>query len=139
MTRMPQTLVIRKADLRKWVDALVGRTDVIGPVHGPGDDVLLAPIAHAHELLWDFTNALEPPKRCLLPQTEPLVQIRTEGGRAHAESAVDTHPQVLFNVRSCDGKALASVRRMHAREPPDTGDLRRDTHTTRVCSTRDRT
>ncbi len=132
---LPPALVIRQADLARWVDALVGRTDVIGPTSGPGGDVLLGTISSSHQLLWEFTNSLQPPKQFLLPQTEPLVQIRTEGGRARPESAADAHPQVLFNVRSCDVKGLAFLRRMHAQEPPDAAYLRRDAHTTLVCLT----
>jgi sulfhydrogenase subunit beta (sulfur reductase) len=132
---VPQALVIRKADLGTWVDSLIGRTEVIGPTRGPRGDVLLATLSGARELLWDFTNALQPPKQFLLPQTEPLVQIRTARGHAQAESVADAHPQVLFNVRSCDVKGFAVLRRMHAQPPGDTAYLRRDEQTTLVCLT----
>ena len=128
-------LVIRKADLATWVDALIGRGEVIGPTMGPLGDVLLATIGRSRELLWEFANSLQPPKQFFLPQTEPLVQIRSERGRAYPEPATDARPQVLFNVRSCDVKALASLRRMHAQPPADTAYLRRDEHTTLVCLT----
>lgn len=132
---LEQAVTISKADLVRWVAALTARAEVIGPTRGPGGDVLLATISSPEQILWQFGNSLQPPKQFLLPQTEPLARIRTKGGQLYPEPAEDGRRQILFNVRSCDVKALAYLRRMHAQDPPDTAYLRRADDTTLVCLT----
>lgn len=133
--RLEDAVTIPKADLAGWVESLIARAEVIGPTRGPGDDVLLATISSFEQILWEFENSLQPPKQFLLPQTEPLVRIRTDRGRFHPEPAGETRRRILFNVRSCDVKGLAYLRRMHAQEPPDAAYLRRAENTTLVCLT----
>jgi ferredoxin len=97
--------------------------------------VLLVPISSPEQILWEFGNSLQPPKQFLLPQTEPLVRIGTRDGKLYPEPAGDDRRRILFNLRSCDLKALAYLRRMHAQDPPDTAYLRRADNTTLVCLT----
>lgn len=126
-------VTIKRADLSGWVASLISRADVIAPTRGVGDDVLFASVSSPDQVLWAFGNPLHPPKQFLLPQTEPLVEIRTRDGKFHPEPAADGRRQILLNLRSCDVKGLAYLRRMHAQDPPDAAYLRRAERTTLVC------
>jgi ferredoxin len=130
---LEQAVTIRKSDLAQWVRSLAARAEVIAPTRGAGGDVLYATIASPEQVLWEFGNSLQPPKQFLLPQTEPLVRIRTNDGRFHPEPAGDGRRQILLNLRSCDVKALGYLRRMHAQDPPDVAYLRRADNTTLIC------
>jgi ferredoxin len=116
---------IAKADLWEWVASLLAEAEVIAPTAAHGGDVLFAPIASPDEVLWEFENPLVPPKPFALPQTEPLVRIRRANGRFSVEAVVDERPRVLLNVRSCDVKGMAFLRRMMGSEPADEAWLRR--------------
>jgi ferredoxin len=116
---------IAKADLREWVASLLAQAEVIAPTAAHGGDVLFAPVASPDEVLWEFENPLVPPKPFALPQTEPLVRVRRANGRFSVEPVVDERPRVLLNVRSCDVKGMAFLRRMMGAEPADEAWLRR--------------
>ncbi|MDP2959637.1 MAG: 4Fe-4S dicluster domain-containing protein [Longimicrobiales bacterium] len=129
---------IPKEKVAGWVERLQEAADVIAPVAGPGGDECFRTIRQAGEVLWDFVNPLDPPKRFLLPQTEPLARIEKKNGSFQVEALHDETPRVLLNVRSCDLKGLLYLRRMHAADLPDESLLRRFESFTLVslaCST----
>jgi ferredoxin len=123
---------IAKLDLREWVASLLAQAEVIAPTRAHGGDVLFAAISSPDEVLWEFENPLAPPKPFALPQTEPLLRIRRTAGRVSLEPVGDERPRVLLNVRSCDVKGMAFLRRMMAAEPADEAWLRRADRTTLV-------
>jgi ferredoxin len=76
-------------------------------------------------VVWNFQNPLPPPKQFVLPQTEPLVQIKHNGNGYEVEPVRDNSLRFLFNVRSCDAKGIAFLTRMYQMEPADASYLRR--------------
>jgi sulfhydrogenase subunit beta (sulfur reductase) len=116
---------IPKGAVGDWVERLQDEAEVIAPVAGPAGDELFRAISRPGEVLWDFVNPLDPPKRFLLPQTEPLARIRREEGAFRVEALHDEHPRILLNLRSCDLKGLLFLRQMHAADLPDESFLRR--------------
>ena len=116
---------IQKEAVEAWVEGLREGAEVIAPVAGPGGDELFQATSSPEEVLWDFVNPLDPPKRFVLPQTEPLARIRKKDGAFHVEALLDEHPRVLLNLRSCDLKGLLFLRKMHAADLPDESFLRR--------------
>ncbi|MFH1766330.1 MAG: 4Fe-4S dicluster domain-containing protein [Gemmatimonadota bacterium] len=117
--------LIMKERLDAWVGRIQEGAEVIAPAAGPGGDELFQTIAHPEEILWEFVNPLDPPKRFLLPQTEPLASIRKKNGAFHIEALHDERPRVLLNLRSCDLKGLLFLRQIHAADLPDESFLRR--------------
>src|SRR5271157_5459939 len=122
----------------KWLDKLLEAGEVIAPVRGPCGDVIFSALRSPAQVVWDFENPLHPPKRFVLPQTDPLVRIKLNGQRHEAEPLYDDAPRTLFNVRSCDVKGIAFLTRMHEAEPADASYLRRSNNLTLIsvaCTT----
>ncbi len=136
--KVPEVGTIAKQDLAGWVTNLLAEAEVIAPTAAHGGDVLFASIESADEVVWEFENPLGPPKRFVLPQTEPLLRIRRTDGRFSIEPVEDARPRVLLNARSCDVSGISFLRRMMAAEPPDEAWLRRADRLTLVslaCNT----
>ncbi len=108
-----------------WVVRLQESAEVIAPVAGPWGEETFQAISDPGEILWEFVNPLDPPKRFLLPQTEPLARIEKRNGSFRVEALHDVSPRVLLNVRSCDLKGLLFLKRMHGADLPDESFLRR--------------
>jgi formate hydrogenlyase subunit 6/NADH:ubiquinone oxidoreductase subunit I len=125
ITALGNAFVLSKDLVENWVGRLQDEAEVIAPVRGPGGDEIFQAISHPQEVLWDFVNPLDPPKRFLLPQTEPLARIRKKDGSYAVDTVRDEGPRVLLNLRSCDVKGLLFLRQMHAAKPPDESFLRR--------------
>ena len=121
----PIILTLQKRDATQWIEKLPGLGEVIAPVRGSGGDVVFSTSATAGAVLWEYANALHPPKQYVLPQNDPLVQIKHNGRRHEVEPIYDDSPRVLLNVRSCDAKGIVFLTRMHAMEPADASYLRR--------------
>ncbi len=116
---------IQRPGMAKWLEKLLEGGEVIAPVRGPCGDVVFSTIRSPAQVIWDFGNPLHPPKRFVLPQTDPLVTIRRNGHRHEVEPIYDDARRILFNVRSCDVKGIAFLTRMHETEPADASYLRR--------------
>lgn len=120
-----QAVTIARADLHTWVARIGERGRLIAPTAAEGGDVVFSTISAPEEILWEFENPLQPPKQFLLPQTDPLVRIRRNGGGLEPETIADDGRQILFNIRSCDVKGLRYLEGVHGRDLPDTSFQRR--------------
>jgi len=116
--------VIRNELRDEWVRRLLAAGEVVGPVRAHGGDVQFAPVRRAEDVLWDFSNSLDPPKRLLLPQTDPLVRIGRGADGIRLEALREPRPRLLLNVRPCDARALEYLRRVQAGPPADEAYLR---------------
>jgi len=118
-------LVIEKQNVTRWLERLLHAGGVAAPVRNACGDVFFSNIDSAEQVVWDFPNSLHPPKDLLLPQTDPIVRITRTGQHHEVESIVDDACRFLFNVRSCDAKAIAFLTRMQEMDPADASYLRR--------------
>jgi ferredoxin len=80
--------------------------------------------------VWNLPNPLQPPKEFVLPQTDPIVQIKRNGRHHEVEAIHDDRRRFLVGARSCDVKAIAFLTRMHEMEPADASYLRRSNNLT---------
>jgi len=129
---------IERRAITKWLEKLLESGEVIAPVRRPGGDILFSTIHSPEEVVWDFQNPLHPPKQFVLPQTDPIVNIKRNGQRHEVEPIYDDARRFLFNVRSCDVKGMAFLTRIHAMEPADASYLRRSNNLTLIslaCTT----
>jgi len=117
--------VIPKESLAIWIGRLVEEGEVIAPLRGPAGEEVFGSVRRPEDVLWDFVNPLDPPKRFLLPQTEPLASIRRDGGRVEVEPLADDTPRVLLNVRSCDLTGILFLRGVLSQDLPDEAFLER--------------
>jgi sulfhydrogenase subunit beta (sulfur reductase) len=123
---------IAKRDVAGWIAALMKRAEVIAPVAAHGGDVAFAPISSPGQVLFDFSNTLQPPKQFVLPQTDPMLAIRRDGDGFRIEPVRDDRPRVLLNVRSCDAVGFGFLYSMHASDLPDAAYLARADNLTLV-------
>ncbi|NIM51019.1 MAG: hypothetical protein GTO22_17520 [Gemmatimonadales bacterium] len=129
---LEDAVTIATENLPHWVASLCARATVVAPTSGPGGDVLFSTISSPDEVLWEFENPLDPPKRFLLPQTDPLVKIHRDGGHFRLKPVPDDTRLILLNIRSCDVSGFVFLHRMHARDLPDRSYLRRADNTVLV-------
>ncbi|MCW5977736.1 MAG: 4Fe-4S dicluster domain-containing protein [Bryobacteraceae bacterium] len=129
----PLVLTIAKRDIAQWVGALLESGKVIAPVRGPCGEAAFCRIESPEEPLWEFENPLAPPKQFLLPQTDPIVAIRRNGGVTTVAPIYDDAPRILLNVRPCDVRGIAFLTRMHEMEPADASYLRRRANFTLIA------
>jgi len=118
-------LAIERQAVTKWLEKLLESGEVIAPVRGPCGDILFSTIRSPEQVVWNFQNPLPPPKQFVLPQTEPLVKIKQNGGGYEVEPIHDDTRRFLFNVRGCDAKGISFLTRMYEMEPADASYLRR--------------
>lgn len=116
---------IAREERQEWVARLLADGEVLAPTANDGGDLLFARVESPDQVVWDFENPLPPPKAFALPQTEPLLRIRSRDGRHSVQPVHEARPRVLLNLRSCDVKGMAFLRRAFAAEPADTAWLRR--------------
>jgi sulfhydrogenase subunit beta (sulfur reductase) len=116
---------IAKRDVAGWIAALLRHAEVIAPVAAHGGDVAFAPIASPEQVLFEFSNTLQPPKEYVLPQTDPLLVMRRNGDGVEIEPVRDDRPRLIFNIRSCDATGFSFLHRMHASDLPDGAYLAR--------------
>jgi sulfhydrogenase subunit beta (sulfur reductase) len=116
---------IAKRDVAGWIAALLRHAEVIAPVAAHGGDVAFAPIASPEQVLFEFSNTLQPPKEYVLPQTDPLLVMRRNGNGVEIEPVRDDRPRLIFNIRSCDATGFSFLHRMHASDLPDGAYLAR--------------
>ena len=128
----PLVLAIRKQDVNRWLAKLLETREVIAPVAGPCGETTFSRIHSPDQVLWAFGNPLSPPKQFVLPQTDPIVQIRHNGQGTEIAPIHDPTQRILFNVRPCDAKAIAFLTKMHEMEPADASFLRRAANLTIV-------
>lgn len=120
------TKILPKARLVGWLEQLICKAEVIAPCNEQDGELGFATISSPEQICWRFVNVLQPPKRFLLPQTDPIASIR-RGEHGHTVLPIrDDKPRILFNIRSCDVRAIEYLTRVH------TSDLVDDTYVARV-------
>lgn len=87
--------------LEEFVARLCKAAEVIAPRRLEGGDVFYGPIGSPAEVAWDYRTAVEPLKRFLLPQREPILRFSANEG-LHVEPVYDEQERVFLGVRCCD-------------------------------------
>jgi len=117
--------VIPKDLVASWVERWMSGAEVIAPLRGPGGDEVFGTVTEPKAVLWDFVNPLAPPKQFILPQTEPLAEIRKGPGPVQVDPIHDEGPRILLNIRSCDLTGTRFLRHVLSQDLPDRAFLRR--------------
>jgi ferredoxin len=102
----------------EFVRRLLDRVEVIAPRRLEGGDVFYQTVNSPGEVAWDYSVAIEPLKRFLLPQRETVLKFRKENG-IQVEAPYDERERVFLGVRNCDVTGVAVLDGMYASDPPD--------------------
>ncbi len=113
-----KTLFLPEEKLAGFVDGLMAKTPVIGPVAKRGRFVF-EQLDDAEELRLDYDTTILPPKKVFFPSRQDLLAF--EGGEAKACS--DPKEQVLFGVHPHDMKAITMTDFLFTENYPDNNYL----------------
>jgi sulfhydrogenase subunit beta (sulfur reductase) len=101
--------ILKKSDLRQFVESLSQELEVLGPVR-QDDQVALAP-ADPGEFCFDFQNTSLSPKDLFFPQSEKMLTFDAtpgaEGAFILADAREKPQPRLVLGIRPCDAKAFA--------------------------------
>ncbi len=108
---------------RDRVDELVARllqsAEVIAPKRVETGDVFYSPVSSPAEVAWDYKTAVEPLKRFLFPQREPILQFSREEGKLKVEAVLEGKERIFLGVRGCDVTGVAVLDAMFGGEIED--------------------
>jgi ferredoxin len=104
--------IIEKDQWNGFVKELCSKYRVFGPIRGE-TRVEYAEIADGQDVLFEFTNSDQSPKKFIFPQTECLLHFKNKSPAQDPEAMIMKeeppmqHRQVLLNLRPCDAKAFS--------------------------------
>jgi sulfhydrogenase subunit beta (sulfur reductase) len=102
----------------EFVARLMQSAEVVAPRRVEAGDVFYGAVADPGEIAWDYGTAVEPLKRFLLPQREPMLRFSTDG-RVHVHAEYEERDRVFLGVRCCDVSGVAVLDAMYGGDPPD--------------------
>ena len=120
---------ISKDDFAVFVDALIGKTSVIG-VQAKGDRFDFGPLESAKDLRLDYDVTLQPPKKYFLPPTEVLMTFEM-GGAYRSEH--DDEPFVLLGIHPYDMAAINQMDELFQQDNYDTHYMTRRNNATIIA------
>jgi len=98
-------LILKKSDVAQSFSGLGKDMRLIAPKAYFGGDVMFAEVKSPEEIVWDYGHDVYPPKRFLLPHYGDMFRY-TCAKETKIENLVDTSPQAIIAIRSCDVKAI---------------------------------
>jgi len=135
MSRYEQSVwMITRDKLLALMGVFVKTREVIAPVQGHGGEVIFYPIESTEDVAWDwqYVNAVLPPKRFFLPQTEAVFEYKYDNGYK-ITPRYDDRVRMIFGIRPCDVNALIFLDRFLgggslSKKSSDEEPLFRDSH-----------
>ncbi|MFH1550426.1 MAG: 4Fe-4S dicluster domain-containing protein [Planctomycetota bacterium] len=124
---------VKKLDqdtFNSWVDGLTAKHSIVG-VQAKGERFVFAPLAGAADLRLDYDVTMLPPKKYLLPQTEPLLTFNKTNGEH--KSVLDSQPLVLFGVHPYDMIAINQMDAIFSKDNYDVHYMTRRNNATIVA------
>lgn len=124
---------IPKGRIGEFIKLLAREGTLIAPVARSGETVF-STVNGPEEISFDYLNSLLPPKRFLLPQTEPMLTYDANG-RCEMTPVYDEEKRVIFGLRSCDVGAIAFLDHFFLGDIPDIYYAKRRENTTIISIT----
>lgn len=122
-------LYIKETEFSAFVGALMGVSDVIGPVQKKGKFVFSS-LESVDQLRLDYNVTILPPKKAFFPVKQDLVKFTEKGG----ESCIAPKKQVLLGVHFYDVKAIDQLDHLFTENYADNNYLANRRETTIVAS-----
>ncbi len=92
--------IIRKDDLRPFVESLMAENTVVAPVP-KANKFAFAEVASFDEIALGYNTSLISPRKYFFPQIETVLSFKL-GKEPSAEAVVESSPRILFGVHPCD-------------------------------------
>jgi len=109
---------ISKQDLLSWLGKLRESHRLAAPVR-VDDLVLFKKVERVEDIALDFDNTTLSPKEFFFPPTETLFYADRKDGQVELVPAEVTEETVIFGIRPCDAKGIATLDLPYMEEPGD--------------------
>ena len=124
---------IKKGDIGRFIEMLASEAVLIAPVQRAGETTF-STVDGPEEVTLDYLNSLIPPKRFVLPQTEPMFAYDVNS-KYEMKPIYDEEKRILFGVRPCDVSAIAFLDHFFTENIPDIYYAKRRENTTIISMT----
>jgi sulfhydrogenase subunit beta (sulfur reductase) len=104
---MNEAYVISHEDLLSWVDSLMRRYDVYGPVKKKRGQVVFEQIKKADDLDVQYCSTMLGPRQFIYPSRQILFDIDRQTGKYHTVLPERTKRRLIFAIHPCDMHAIS--------------------------------
>ena len=109
---------IAKKDLFAWLDKVRASHDLVAPVKV--DDLLLFQrVGRVEDIVLDYQNTNMSPKEFFFPSSEVLFAVEKKDGQTSLTPTKVEKETVIFGMRPCDARGMASLGLPFLEEPGD--------------------
>jgi sulfhydrogenase subunit beta (sulfur reductase) len=98
-------------NLYRWVDALLGRFRVLGPVAAKRGQNAFVPLDRSEELALDYCSTMTSPRCFIYPSVQQLFRIDRETNDYLTIDPSPAQTQLIFAIHPCDMHAIAVLDR----------------------------
>jgi ferredoxin len=98
-------------NLYRWVDSLVGRFRVLGPVAAKRGQNVFTQIDSSEQLTLDYCTTMTSPRCFIYPSVQPLFKIDRETNTYTATDPAPARTQLIFAIHPCDMHAITVLDR----------------------------
>jgi len=109
---------ISQKDLLSWLDKLRENRNLVAPARVE-DLILFKRVGRVEDVVFDFGNTDLSPKEFFFPATETLFTVERNDGRVELIPAEVERETVIFGLRPCDAKGIATLDLPYLKEPAD--------------------
>ena len=102
---------ISAENLYRWVDALVDRFRVLGPVAAKRGQYVFAPLDRSAQLALDYGTTMIGPRSFIYPSVQPLLRIDRETNTYETIDPGPARTQLIFALHPCDMHAITVLDR----------------------------
>ncbi len=109
---------ISKKGLLSWLDKLAENHSLVAPTRVEGS-ILFRKIDSTEDIVFNFSNTNLSPKEFFLPPSETIFSVEKKDGQMNLIPEVIEGQTVIFGLRPCDAKGLATLDLPYLEEPGD--------------------
>jgi formate hydrogenlyase subunit 6/NADH:ubiquinone oxidoreductase subunit I len=107
-----------KKDLLSWLGRLIKDHDLVAPTRVE-DLTLFKKVGQVEDIVFDFDNTTLSPKEFFFPASETLFSVARKDGQVELIPAEVERETVVFGMRPCDAKGIATLDLPYLEDPAD--------------------
>jgi sulfhydrogenase subunit beta (sulfur reductase) len=109
---------ISRKDLLSWLSQLIESHDLVAPTKVE-ELTLFKKVGQVEDIAFDFDNTTLSPKEFFFPSSETLFSVVRKDGQVELIPAKVERETVIFGLRPCDAKGIATLDLPYLEEPAD--------------------
>ncbi len=109
---------ISRKDLLSWLSQLIESHDLVAPTKVE-ELTLFKKVGQVEDIAFDFDNTTLSPKEFFFPSSETLFSVVKKDGQVELMPAKVERETVIFGLRPCDAKGIATLNLPYLEEPAD--------------------